>query len=86
MATSSANKLRPTLEPSAKARIITKKKVGREVERAVRGHAERGAAPRPASTGGKLRLGVSHRGMRNGDAPAGRPKGGKSQGKSKKRR
>jgi len=89
MATSSANKTRPTLQPSAKARIITKKKAGAAVDRAVRGHAERGAAPRPASTGGKLRLGVSHRGMdaRGGDdAPRGRAKGGKPQGKSKKRR
>jgi len=85
LATSSANKARPVLEPSAKARIVTKKKVGREVERATRGNAERGAAPRPASTGGgKLRLGVSHRGMRNDDAPAGR-KSGKDKGKKKRR-
>ena len=54
--------------------IAQRKKAGREVERASRSHAERGAAPRRAAasaSGGKLRLGVSHRGPRaDADGPA----------------
>jgi ribonuclease R len=50
--------------------VAQRKKAGRAVERASRGHAERGATPRRAqasasSGGGKLRLGVSHRGPRD---------------------
>jgi len=54
--------------------VAQRKKAGREVERASRGHAERGAAPRraAASTGGKLRLGVSHRGPRDDAASPGK--------------
>ena len=51
--------------------LAKRKKAGREVGRASRGHAERGAAPRRAAasaSGGKLRLGVSHRGPRPDDA------------------
>jgi ribonuclease R len=44
-----------------RATITQRKKAGREVERASRHHAERGAEPRRASKNGKLRLGVSHR-------------------------
>jgi len=58
----------PVAEP--RAGLARRKKAGREVERASRVHAERGAAPRrPAAgastSGGKLRLGVSHRGPRD---------------------
>ena len=50
--------------------VAQRKKAGRAVERASRGHAERGATPRraqasAAASGGKLRLGVSHRGPRD---------------------
>jgi ribonuclease R len=50
---------RPKLESSSRAPIRQKKKAGREVDRAQRDHAERGGKRR---TGGKLQLGVSHRG------------------------
>ncbi len=81
----SESKPRTTLEPTPRAGIARAKKAGREVERASRGHAERGAAPRsaPSGSGGKLRLGVSHRGMtERGDAPrGGRGAGGGKPGK-----
>jgi len=57
-----------TPKPLAKAGVAHRKKAGREVERASRAHAERGATPRRAAasaSGGKLRLGVSHRGPRD---------------------
>jgi ribonuclease R len=72
--------------PSAESRVglAGRKKAGREVERAVRQQTERGAAPRrEAAAGGKLRLGVSHRGL------AASGEGGKRRGKpaaGKKRR
>lgn len=66
----------------ARVGLARRKKTGREVERASRGHAERGAAPRrsPAATrasGSKLRLGVSHRAPRDadGDATASKKRG-----------
>ena len=56
--------LAPVSEP--RAGLARRKKAGREVERASRAHAERGASPRRAAAGsGKLRLGVSHRGPRD---------------------
>ncbi len=63
----------PKLE--SKVGVAQRKKAGREVERASRAHAERGATPRRAasSSGGKLRLGVSHRGPRD-DAGDGKKK------------
>ena len=85
IATSSTNKTRPTLEASPRAGIVQRKKAGREVERAVSGRRERPDRPerggaRASSSGGKLRLGVSHRGMSGGDdAPRGG--GGKRPGK-----
>ncbi|HET9626719.1 MAG TPA: RNB domain-containing ribonuclease, partial [Kofleriaceae bacterium] len=61
-ATAEARASRPSIDK--------RKKAGREVERASRQHAERGAKPRRAgSTGGKLRLGVSHRGPREEAEP-----------------
>jgi ribonuclease R len=54
--------------------VAQRKKAGREVERATRGHVEPGARPRrapAAGTAGKLRLGVSHRGPRD-EADGGR--------------
>jgi hypothetical protein len=47
--------------------VAQRKKAGREVERAARGQVEPGAKPRRAAanrSGGKLRLGVSHRAPR----------------------
>jgi ribonuclease R len=61
-------------KPEARVGIAQRKKAGREVERAARGHVEPGARPRraaPAATAGKLRLGVSHRGPRD-EADGGR--------------
>jgi ribonuclease R len=65
--------------PDARAGVSQRRKAARETERAVRAHVERGAAPRKTAAGGKLRLGVSHRGMRERDddgagAPARRGK------------
>jgi len=54
----------------ARVGLALRKMAGREVERASRKHAERGASPRRAqasSSGGKLRLGVSHRGPHEAD-------------------
>jgi ribonuclease R len=86
IATATSNKARPRLEANPKAGVAQRKKAGREAERAQLHHAERGAKPRgrggraAAAPGGKLRLGVSHRGMRD-DAGGGgggrRKKGGK---------
>jgi len=89
VATAASNKLRPALEPSPRAGIAKRKQAGREVERAQRGRVERGAAPRAAASGGKLRLGVSHRGMRDRDgdeAPRGRGKAGAGRGKPRGKR
>jgi ribonuclease R len=48
--------------------LTRRKRAGREVERAIAAHVEPGARPRrAASGGGKLRLGVSHRGPRDDD-------------------
>jgi ribonuclease R len=58
------------VEPRA---ALARKKAGREVDRAARHNAERGGVPRraaAASSGGKLRLGVSHRGPQDADAAA----------------
>ncbi len=75
----------------ARVGIAKQRKAGREVERATSGQVERGAAPRRggAATGGKLTLGVSHRGMRDRDGGGGGGGGaGKRKGKpaGKKRR
>lgn len=51
--------------------IPQRRKAARETERAVRAHVERGAAPRKTAAGGKLRLGVSHRGMSEREEAAG---------------
>ncbi|HEY5924773.1 MAG TPA: ribonuclease R [Kofleriaceae bacterium] len=84
----------PRVQANPKAGIAQRKRAGREVERAQVHHAERGAKPRggrpgargsSAGAGGKLRLGVSHRGMRD-DASGGgggRKKGGKQQKRRK---
>jgi ribonuclease R len=80
-------KQRPTVSPEPRAGIAQRKKAGREVERATRAHVERGAAPRKGGSkpGGKLRLGVSHRGMRDSDGGGGGGGGGGGRGKRKKR-
>ncbi len=54
---------RPRVETAPRATIQQKKKAGREVERVQLHQAERGAKPR-SSGGGKLHIGVSHRGVR----------------------
>jgi ribonuclease R len=67
--------------------IAQRKRAGREVERAVREHADRNTTSKAGSRGakpakgGKLRLGVSHRGM-GGDGAAG---GGGAKKKKKPR-
>jgi ribonuclease R len=68
-----AERTPPVMEP--RVGLARRKKAGREVERATRGHAEPGATPRRAA-GGKLRLGVSHRGPRD-DSDGDRKKRGK---------
>jgi transcriptional accessory protein Tex/SPT6 len=74
LATAQSNKKRPTLEVNPRAGIVQKKKAGREAERAVRGRGDRNEprgrsgdrneGARASSSGGKLRLGVSHRGTK----------------------
>ena len=90
IATSSANRTRPRLEPAPRAGLARTRKAGKEVERSSRRHAERGATPRRAAAtaaGGKLRLGVSHRGIRERDeeTPRARTRTGKGGTKAKKR-
>jgi ribonuclease R len=51
-----------TARPESRVGLARRKKAGREVERAVAAHVEPGARPRRPADGGKLRLGVSHRG------------------------
>jgi ribonuclease R len=82
VATSSANKARPKLEASPRAGLAKQKHAGKEAEKASRHHAERGAAPRRGSSGGKLRLGVSHRGIRDSEDAGPREK--KRRGKPSK--
>jgi ribonuclease R len=92
IATASSNKARPRLEANPKAGIAQRKKAGREAERAQLHHAERGAKPRgrggrgAASPGGKLRLGVSHRGIRDSDGGGGNRRDRKKGGKHKRRK
>ncbi len=61
----------PKLQTSPRATVKQKKKTGREVERAVVQQTERGAKPR---AGAKLKMGVSHRGMRTPSSGAKKPK------------
>ena len=56
----------PRLQSNPRTPLHKKKKAGREVERAQSHHAERGAKPRPSGSGGKPKLGVSHRGIGGG--------------------
>jgi ribonuclease R len=73
-------------KPQPRVGVAQRKKAGREVERAARTQVERGAAPRRAAasaSGGKLRLGVSHRGPRD-EADGGGASGGSA--KKRKRR
>jgi ribonuclease R len=72
--------------PDARAGIPQRRKAARETERAVRAHVERGAAPRKTAAGGKLRLGVSHRGMRAREDDAAGPAAGARRGKPAKKR
>ena len=52
------------LETAPRAQVKQKKKTGREVDRAQLQQTERGAKPRKSGDG-KVRIGVSHRGMRD---------------------
>ncbi len=53
----------------ARVGLARRKRTGREVERAIVAHVEPGARPRRATSGGgKLRLGVSHRGPREDES------------------
>ncbi|MFN0249088.1 MAG: ribonuclease R [Kofleriaceae bacterium] len=82
MATAKSNRDRPQLTPNPRAGIAKQKKAGREVDRAQRGRAGRDDERRgakPTGKGGKLMLGVSHRGVAvrgsgDDDAPRGRGK------------
>ncbi|MGE5184948.1 MAG: RNB domain-containing ribonuclease, partial [Acidobacteriota bacterium] len=59
-----AVKGKPSVEHAPRTSHQHKKRAGREIERAQTHHVERGAAPRrERGAGGKLRLGVSHRGV-----------------------
>lgn len=77
------------LEERAPRGLAQRKRAGREVQRAVREHAERGAGggggtrggASKRDAGGKLRLGVSHRGMR--DDGGGRKGKGERRGKKR---
>ena len=77
----------PKLQPAGKATHQQRKKTGREVERAVVQQTERGAPRRSSSergsrtTGGKMQLGVSHRGMSAGGGGKRQGGGGKKRGK-----
>ena len=73
---------KPKGGPPPKASIPTRKKATRELDRAQQRHHERGAPPRPHGAGGKLRLGVSHRGISD---DAGGGGGGKRRDKKRKR-
>jgi ribonuclease R len=87
-ATNKSNRL-PRLESSARASIPQRKKAGREVERAQVQHTERGAPPRKGAdrggrgTGGKLSLGVSHRGIAGSGGGAGKKRGAAKGGRRK---
>jgi len=57
-------------EQTGERPVQQRKRAGREVERAVRDHAERDTPKKSrGGGGGKLRLGVSHRGMREREQP-----------------
>ena len=88
LATARSNRDRPKLEANPRVGLAKQKKAGREVDRAQRGRAGRGDDKhgKPArGPGGKLRLGVSHRGVasRGGDDDA--PHARKKPGKQKRR-
>ncbi|HEU4611014.1 MAG TPA: ribonuclease R, partial [Kofleriaceae bacterium] len=75
---------KPRVEAGPRAGLAQRKRAGREVERAQLHHAERGAARRgKPGAGGKLRLGVSHRGIRDGESEGG---GRKQRGRGKPKR
>jgi ribonuclease R len=67
--------------PAARPAIPQRRKAARETERAVRAHVERGAVPRKPAEGKKLRLGVSHRGLREREEAGGRGKPAKKRGR-----
>ncbi len=76
IATAQSNKTRPKLEANPRAALPQRKSAGREVERAVVQQTERGAPRRGArdgarASGGKLQLGVSHRGIAGGGGGGG---------------
>ena len=77
----------PKVEASGRATVQQKRRTGREVDRAQLHHAERGAQPRKggAGPGGKLRLGVSHRGI-GGGGGGGDQGGGRKREKPRKKR
>ncbi len=81
----------PRVEVNPRASIPQRKKAGRETERAVLHHTERGApsrrgdrSERGARPGGKLSLGVSHRGMSAGGGGGGGKKRGADKGRRRK--
>jgi ribonuclease R len=75
---------RGALQAEGKAGFAQQRKAGRELAKAAQKHAERGAAPRrERGGGGKMQLGVSHRGM---SERAGGGGGGGKRGKPHKKR
>ena len=64
----------PRLEASPRASIPQKKRAAREIERAQPRSRDRDRHPRASVDGGKLRLGVSHRGVRTGGGGGGKRK------------
>ncbi|MGE3768168.1 MAG: ribonuclease R [Kofleriaceae bacterium] len=92
LATAKSNRDRPKLEANPRAGLAKQKKAGREVDRAQRGRAgrddDRRGGKAAGGAGGKLRLGVSHRGIstRGGDDDAPRGRGKPSAKPGKKRR
>jgi ribonuclease R len=67
-------------QPREDAGFARQRKAGRALSKATHGQAERGAAARPERGGGKMQLGVSHRGMSE------RSGGGGKRGKPHKKR
>jgi ribonuclease R len=89
IATARTKRTPPKVEVNPRAGIAQRKRAGREVERVQTHRAEPGAKPRGragASAGGKLRLGVSHRGMAGGGGGGGGGGRKKSGAKDKHKR
>jgi ribonuclease R len=79
----------PKLEASPRASVSQKRSAGHALERAGAGREDRGdrrGGARASATGGKLRLGVSHRGMRERSADDAGGGGGGSAGGGRRKK